>query len=124
MGKKIILVIEDDRFLSRIYFTKLTKEGFEVVLATEGEEAMRRLQEKMPDLILLDLVLPIKSGFEILEEIKQSSRFAKIPVVIFSNLGQQEDMDRGKRLGAADYFVKANMNIQDVVDKIKKYLAK
>src|SRR6266850_2054070 len=105
MGKKIILVIEDDRFLSRIYFTKLTKEGFEVVLATEGEEAMRRLQEKMPDLILLDLVLPIKSGFEILEEIKQSSRFAKIPVVIFSNLGQQEDMERGKRLGAADYFV-------------------
>ena len=122
MAKKIILVVEDDRFLSRIYSTKLTKEGYDAVLATEGDEAMRKLEEKTPDLILLDLVLPKKTGFEILEDIRKNSKYAKVPVIILSNLGQPEDIERGKKLGAQDYFVKANINIQDVVEKIKKYL--
>lgn len=124
MASKVILVVEDDRFLSRIYSTKLTKEGYEVVLAVEADEADRKLKEKKPDLILLDLVLPKRSGFEFLEEIKQNADFKAIPVIILSNLGQEEDIARGKKLGAADYLVKANFSIQEVVEKIKKQLVK
>lgn len=122
MADKSILVVEDDRFLSRIYATKLTKEGYEVILAVEADEAMRKVKEKKPDVILLDLVLPKKSGFEFLEEIKKDKILAKIPVIILSNLGQREDIERGKKLGAVDYLVKANFSIQEVVTKIKKQL--
>lgn len=119
---KKILVIEDDRFLSRIYSTKLAREGYEVILATEGNEAMGKLKNCRPDLILLDLVLPGRSGFEILAEIKGVKELVEIPVIILSNLGQQEDLDRGKKLGAADYLVKVNFGINEVVTKIKQYL--
>lgn len=121
---KKILVVEDDRFLSKVYSKKLTKEGYDVSLAVEGSEAVRKVKEELPNLILLDLILPGKSGFEVLAEIKSDAKTSKIPVVILSNLGQEEDIRRGKELGAKDYLVKSNMSINEVVDKVKEHIAK
>lgn len=117
-----ILVVEDDRFLSKVYYTKLSKEGYEVVLAAEGDEAIRKVAEVKPMLILLDLILPGKNGFDVLQEIKTNDELKDIPVIIMSNLGQQSDIDRGKKLGAVDYLVKTNFSIQEVVEKITDFL--
>lgn len=117
-----ILVVEDDRFLSKVYYTKLTKDGFDVILAVEGDEAIRKVKEEKPDVILLDLILPGKNGFEVLEEIKADDEYSDIPVVIMSNLGQEKDIERGRKLGAVDYLVKTNYSINDVISKIKEYV--
>ncbi|HEX9664815.1 MAG TPA: response regulator [Patescibacteria group bacterium] len=121
--KKTILIIEDDRFLSKIYSAKLEKEGYNLALAVDGEEGLRKLAESKPDLILLDLILPGMSGFEVLDKIKSSSKTRKIPVIILSNLGQDEDIQKGQELGADDYLVKTDFSISEVINKIKSALA-
>jgi len=119
-----VLVAEDDKFLIKAYSAKLIKSGFETILAANGEEAIERTMSEKPDVILLDLVMPKKDGFEVLYELKNNDQTKKIPVIILSNLGQEEDIKRGKELGAKDYLVKSNIAIQDVVDKIKQVLSK
>ena len=119
-----VLVVEDDMFLAKILSTKLEKEGFSVVLAFDGEEALNKLKKEIPDLILLDLILPKKNGFEVLEEIKLDDKLNKIPVIILSNLGQQSDVVKGKELGAVDYLIKANFSLDEVISKIKEHLIK
>jgi len=119
-----ILIVEDDEFLKRIYTLKLKKAGFEIVLASDGEEAVEKIKEEKPDLILLDLILPKKNGFEVLEEIKVIPELVDIPVIILSNLGQESDIKKGIELGAVDYLVKTEISIDTVVSKIKEYLAK
>jgi DNA-binding response OmpR family regulator len=119
-----ILVVEDETFLVKIYSVKLKKEGYDVEIATDGEEAVRLAEEFSPDLILLDLILPKMNGFEALEEIRSKPPLKKTPVIVLSNLGQEEDIKRAKALGATDYLVKANFSIQDVVLKIKETLGK
>ncbi|OGM31169.1 hypothetical protein A2803_01695 [Candidatus Woesebacteria bacterium RIFCSPHIGHO2_01_FULL_44_21] len=116
---KKILVVEDDKFLANAYMVKLAKENFEVKLARNGEEALAVFTEFKPDLMLLDLVMPKKDGFEVLEQLKGKTR---VPILIASNLGQKEDIDRGMSLGAADFVVKSEMPISNVVEKIKKLL--
>lgn len=123
MNKKILLA-EDDKFLIRAYKDSLERAGFEVILALNGTEAMRKIKAKKPDLILLDLVMPEKDGFEILEELRMDSELKKIPVLILSNLGQDSDVKKGQKLGAVDYLVKANFSMKDVMNKVKFYLAK
>ena len=121
-----ILLVEDDQFLSSLLKNRLEKEKFEVKLAHNGAEALTALREMKPDLILLDLILPGKSGFEVLEEMRADPQLRdriSIPVVIISNLGQESDMERGKELGAVDYFVKAKISIDDLVKKVNGYLA-
>lgn len=115
---KKILVAEDDKFLSNAYKIKLTKAGFEVKIVTNGEEALAEIATYKPDLILLDLVMPKKDGFAVLEEIRGSS----IPIIIASNLGQEEDVKRGLSLGAKDYFVKTDVQLDEIIAKINKYL--
>ncbi len=122
--KKKILVAEDDRFLSRVYATKLGSEDYEVILALDGEEAVTKIKQELPDLILLDLVMPKKNGFEVLELIKKNSATKKIPVIVLSNLGQDDDVKKATALGARDYLIKTNLSIQDVVKKIKSFLVK
>jgi len=124
MEKQKILIIEDDKFLTKIYQTKLTNEGFEVDLAIDGKKAMEKALSFKPELILLDIILPNMSGFEILKELKTKDDTKNIPVVILSNLGQDRDIKQGKELGAEDYWVKAKYTINEVVDKIKKELEK
>lgn len=118
-----IVLVEDDQFLSKVLALRLREEGFNVVAAFDGEQGIMVTKNERPDLVLLDLLLPKKSGFEVLEEIKKDENTKKIPVIILSNLGQQTDIDKGIQLGAVDYLVKANFGIKDIVAKIKERLA-
>lgn len=122
--KTKILVVEDETFLVKIYSVKLAKEGYDVQIATDGEAAIASAKSFKPDLILLDLILPKVNGFEALEEIRKMPETKDTPVIVLSNLGQQEDVKRAESLGADDYLVKANFSIQDVVEKIKTVLEK
>ncbi len=119
---KKILVTEDDKFLVNVLLSKLSKEGFEVIHAFDGEEALAKVREKKPDLILLDLILPVKDGFDVLKELKENETTKNIPVIILSNLGQDEDVKRGQDLGADDYLIKTNLSLKEVVEKIKEHL--
>lgn len=120
---KKILVAEDDKFLANAYRIKLTKAGFEVYITRDGQEALEQLKTVTPDLILLDLVMPIRDGFSTLEAIKSDVRLKTIPVIVSSNLGQKEDTDRALALGAADYFVKSDIALDMLIEKINKLLS-
>ena len=101
---------------------RLAKEDFEITWAMNADEALARLGEGAFDLILMDIILPGASGFEAMERIVQSPAYAKTPIIIVSQLGQQSDMARGKELGAADYFVKAQTPIEELTRRIKDFL--
>ncbi len=120
--KKKILIIEDDEHVSRVYEMKFLKEGYTTVLIASGEEATERVIEERPDLIILDLMVPKKDGFAILEEIKKNPDTANIPVLVLSNLGGKIDQDRAITLGANEYMIKVSHSMQEVVDKAKSYL--
>ncbi|HBK34540.1 MAG: Two component transcriptional regulator, winged helix family [Candidatus Uhrbacteria bacterium GW2011_GWE2_40_58] len=120
--RKTILLVEDDIFLVAAYKDGLEREGFIIQVATDGEEAMAQLAKEIPDLILLDLIMPVKDGFEVLEEMHQDADLKKIPVIILTNLGQEEDIKKGKELGAIDYLVKANFTLAEVVKIIENHL--
>ena len=119
-----VLVVEDETFLVKIYAVKLKKEGYEVSIANDGEEAVKMATELKPDLILLDLILPKMNGFEALERMRATETLKGTPVIVLSNLGQEEDIKRAEALGADDYLVKANFSIQDIVAKIRATLEK
>ena len=122
-NKKTILVVEDDFFVSRAYAIKLEKENLNVQSVTDGEAAIEYLKKnEAPSLVLLDLMIPKKSGFEVLKEIKTSDKWKNIPVIILSNLGQESDIKKGKELGAAEYIIKADVDIENIIEKAKKYL--
>jgi len=123
-GKKIkLLLAEDDKFISRAYVDGLTRAGIDVVLASDGEEAIKKINAEKPDIILLDVIMPEKNGFEVLQSIKAVDGLKSIPVVILSNLGQESDIQKGKELGADDYLIKSNFSIKEVVEKIQSILA-
>jgi len=119
---KQILLIEDDPFLIDIYTTKLKESGFSVEVATNGEEGIIKAQETKPQLIVLDIVLPQIDGWEILKEIKTDKNLKKIPVVILSNLGQKSEVEKGIKLGAAKYLIKAHFTPSEVIEEIKAIL--
>ena len=121
---KKILMIEDDRFLRKIYRDKLTRAGFEFLEATNGEEGLNKVIAEKPDLVLLDLILPRRNGFDVLIEIKRNRNTQNIPVIILSNLGQESDIKRGISLGAQDYLVKTDISLSEVVEKVKEWLVK
>ena len=116
---KKILLVEDDKFLANLLKLKLEKQGFEVTQAFDGEEALKKLASFLPDLMLLDIILPKKNGFELMEDINKDPKLSKIPVIITSNLAQEEDISKGRNLGAIDYFVKSRSTIDELVEKIK-----
>lgn len=121
-NKKKVMIVEDDEHISKVYEIKLAKEGVETSLARDGEEAVVKITAEKPSVILLDLMLPKKDGFWVLEEIKKIPELSSIPVIVLSNLGQQSDQDRALALGANEYLVKVNYPIQEVVNKVKGYL--
>ncbi len=117
--KAAILLVEDDSFISGMYFTKISSLGFVVEVVEDGEAAWQRLQQDpLPDLVLLDVVLPKKDGFEILEGLRKDERTKKLPIILLTNLGQKPDVERGIKLGADDYIIKAHYTPTEVVDKI------
>lgn len=119
-----ILLIEDDPFLWGLIRTKLMKEGFDVTVAQDGEKGIEEARKANPSLVLLDIILPDLNGFTVLERLKADQATAGIPVVVLSNLGQQEDLSRAKALGAKDYLIKAHYAPQQIVDRIKEILGK
>lgn len=119
--KKRILLIEDDKFLVKIYSNKLTLSGFDVEIAINADEGLRKVMNRRPDAILLDLILPGKDGFEFLSDLsKIKENTPRIPVVILSNLGQDIDRERTKELGASDYLIKSNVSLEDIVTTAKR----
>jgi len=119
---KLVLLVEDDQFLSSLLKNRFAKAGISVVHAHDGQEAIDSLKNTKPDVILLDLILPKKSGFEVMEQIRQDPQLENAPVIIVSNLGQPEDVARGQELGAVEYFIKAKTSIDDLVNNVLEFL--
>ncbi len=121
MAEKI-LVVEDDKFLRELISRKLSDEGFDITQAVDGEDGIEKIKQVKPDLVLLDLILPSIDGFEVLSRIKEDPSVASIPVIILSNLGQKEEIEKGLSLGAVDFLIKAHFTPGEIIDKIKTLL--
>lgn len=120
-GKKIMW-IEDDTFLNDIISRKLSSTKCVFFHSSSGEEALQIISEKMPDVILLDILLPGMDGFDILKKIKENPKIKDIPVIILSNLGQEGDIKRGKELGAALFLVKATTSLDEILEHTKQVI--
>ncbi|MEK7173612.1 MAG: response regulator [Patescibacteria group bacterium] len=119
---KKILLVEDDDFVGRAYKDGLQRAGFDVDTATDGIEALKKAKNAHHDLIILDLVMPLKNGFEVLEELRNDQTFKETPIIVISNLGQETDIEKAMQLGATDYLVKNQFSMRQVVERIGKYL--
>jgi two-component system phosphate regulon response regulator PhoB/two-component system alkaline phosphatase synthesis response regulator PhoP len=122
-GMAKVLVVEDDRFLISAYRAKLSKSGFEVQLAGDGVEALAALKSFIPDVILLDLVMPRMDGFATLEAIKKQETLKNIPIIVTSNLGQKEDIDKAMQLGATDFMIKSDFSMEELIARIQSVQA-
>ena len=118
-----ILIIEDDLPLIRMYQLAFKNSGHQLIEAVDGEEGLEKIKNEIPDLILLDIVLPKKNGFEVLEQLKKDPKLSKIPVVCLSVLHQQEDIQKCKDLGANDYCVKSDVTPEEVVSRVNHLLS-
>ena len=123
MGKKILL-IEDEEIIIDLLQRKLKQEGYEVMVARDGEEGLKILREMSPkpDLILLDIIMPKMGGFDVMIEMQKDKILREIPVIVISNSGQPVELDEAKRLGARDWLIKTEFDPKEVLDKIKKII--
>jgi two-component system, OmpR family, response regulator VicR len=123
-NNRTVLLVEDDKYICKAYREGLEREGFEVTVAYDGNEALERVKNSVPDVILLDIAMPGKNGFEVLEELRMSLATKEVPVVILSNLGQDSDVKKATELGATDYLIKANYPMKEVIEKVKFHTVK
>ena len=124
-SKKIkILLIEDEEMLASMYSTKFKNDGFDIEISGDGEDGLKKLEKETYDFILLDIILPKLDGFAVLSEIRKGGKNSKTPVLLLTNLGQEEDVKKGEKLGASGYLVKANFTPTQVISKIKELLNK
>ncbi len=114
-----ILIIEDDPFLQGLEASKLTKDGYDILVASSGDEAMQKINEAGINLILLDLVLPNFDGFQVLEKIRATDAIKALPVIVFSNLSEASDVTKAQKLGATDFMVKSNFTLDELAERIK-----
>ena len=119
---KKIFVAEDDKFLANAYRLKFTKAGFDVKIVRDGQELLNLLKITVPDLIILDIIMPVKDGFVTLQELKANKSWSTIPIIVASNLGQKEDIDRAMSLGANDFIIKSDLSLVAVIQKINALL--
>jgi len=117
-----VLLAEDDRFLRRAAEVELRRHGYVVLAAADGEEALKIATEQIPDIILLDLIMPKMQGFEVLRKLKQQESTAKIPVLIMSNLGQDQDVQQAMEGGAIAYLIKSNLSLKDLARNVEQVL--
>jgi len=122
--KQKILMIDEDRFFRKIYRDKLSRLGFDFVEATNGIEGLNKVIAEKPDLVILDLILPRKNGFDVLIDIKSNRNTENIPVIILSNLGQESDIQRGLSIGAEAYLIKTEASLSKVIEKVREQLVK
>lgn len=119
---KMILWVEDDNFLGTVITKRFIKEDANIVYMNTGTKALEVLSENVPDLILLDVLLPDKDGFEVLETVKSDERLKDIPVIMFSNLSQEENIEKSKKMGALEFYVKSNVSPDQIAEKAKEIL--
>jgi len=117
-----ILVAEDDKLLASAYKIKLEREGYSVMLVGNGVELVKNIESFVPDLIILDLIMPQTDGFQILDYLKKSDRWKNVPVLVASNLSQSEDIVKATKMGADDYIIKSGLSMKDLGNKIKTLL--
>ncbi|MDZ7799091.1 MAG: response regulator [Patescibacteria group bacterium] len=122
MKSKKILIIEDEAALLYALKARLTVDGYSITTVDSGEKALEALEKDEPDLIVLDIILPQMSGYDFLKEIKENDKYRDIPVVIMSNLSKKGDIEKGLKLGAKDYLIKTEFNLDDFINKIKKVI--
>lgn len=120
--KPIVALIEDDPLIAEMYMTKFTKEGYDIRHAGDGFEGLEMVKKQKPDIILLDIIMPKMDGFQVLAELRKEAAFKETPVIMLTNLGQEEDVQKGRALGATDYFIKTNFTPAAIVDKVKGIL--
>lgn len=121
---KKILLVEDEEIMIDLLQRKLIREGYEVLVARDGEEGLKIMKEAKPDLILLDIIMPKMGGFEVMEEMNKDEELKKIPVIVISNSGQPVELDRAQELGAKDWLIKTEFDPQEVIDKVVKQIGK
>lgn len=121
-GAAHVFVVEDDVFLANIYKTKFEMEGFKISMADNGETGLAEIKKKKPDIVLLDILMPKMDGFVVLEKLKADEATKNIPVILLTNLGQRDDVEKGLQMGAAGYLIKAHFKPSEVVDKVKEVL--
>jgi CheY-like chemotaxis protein len=114
-----ILLVEDDSFFQNFYSKKLLESKFRVEIAGNGSEALMKMKESRPDVILLDLIMPVMDGFQVLEMVSKDESLKTIPILVFSTLGQEEDIEKAKRLGATDYVNKTFFDFDNLLAKIQ-----
>lgn len=119
-----ILFVEDDPLIVKIYSTRLTADGYQVLAAENGEEGLRIAEQELPDLVVLDIMMPKMDGYAVLEKIRANEKLSLIPILIYSNLTQEEEIARAKKMGATEFITKANVSPTEMVAKIKQYLTK
>ena len=119
---KRILIIEDEKIILDLLQKKLTKEGYEVLIAKDGKEGLKIIKKEKPNLVLLDIIMPKMGGFEVMEEINKDKELKKIPVIVVSNSGQPVEIDRIRKLGAKDWLIKTEFDPQEVLDKVIKQI--
>lgn len=117
-----ILIIEDSQFFATMHQNHLSKLGYVVVVAEDGEKGLEAAKKQKPNLILLDLIMPIKDGFEVLKELKADENLKATPVIVMSELAQEEDIKKAKEIGAEDYIKKSDMSSSEIVEKIQVFL--
>ena len=122
-NEKKVIIVEDEVALSKALQASLVENNIGFLAAYDGKEALDMINSQKPDVILLDIMLPKMDGFSLLEILKGQPETKDIPVIILSNLGQEEDIEKGKQLGAVDYVVKARIDLENFVAKVKKYLS-
>ncbi|MFH1790276.1 MAG: response regulator [bacterium] len=120
--QKSILLVEDDIFLAGIYQKKFEVEGFKITVADNGEKGVAEAKKKKPDIILLDVLLPKLDGFAALKILKEDKETKNIPIILLTNLGQKDDVEKGIEMGAEDYLIKIHFKPSEVVEKVRKVL--
>lgn len=121
---KRILIVEDEKILRDLLQKKLLKEGYEVLAACDGQEGIEMIRQEKPDLILLDILMPRKDGFGVMEDMQKDPEIKNIPIIIVSNSGQQVELSRAIKLGAKDWLIKTEFDPQEVIDKVIKQIGK
>jgi CheY-like chemotaxis protein len=123
MAKKVLLV-EDEEIMINLLQKKLIQEGYNVEVAINGEEGLKKIKELKPDIVLLDIIMPKMGGFEVMEEMRKDPELNKIPIVVISNSGQPVELDKAKELGAKDWLIKTEFDPQEVIEKVIKQIGK
>jgi DNA-binding response OmpR family regulator len=119
-----VLAVEDDKFISNAFKTKFEAEGFKFKAAFNGEEALEILKTFLPNIIILDIVMPIKNGFEVLKVVKKDKKLSEIPIIVATNLGEEQYIVKAKEMGANDYMLKSELSLSELIEKVKYLLSR